>query len=68
MTASRRFLKYWLSLMRYSTLKCSSFMFCEKFNRHFIHTSFHSYFLLGNVAQIVNSGKFSNVNAVMNLM
>ena len=32
MTASARFLKYWLSLMRYSTLKSSSFMFFQKFN------------------------------------
>ena len=32
MTASERFLKYLLSLMRYSTLKSSSFMFCQIFN------------------------------------
>ena len=29
MTASARFLKYWLSLMRYSTLKSSSFIFAK---------------------------------------
>ena len=67
MTGSARFLKYWLSLMRYSTLKSSSFMFCQRFNRNLIHASCHSYFLIGNVTQNVNSGKFSNVNNEFNV-
>ena len=67
MTASERFLKYWLSLMRYSTLKSSSFMFCQRFNRNFIHASCHLYFLIGNVTQNVNSGKFPNVNNEFNM-
>ena len=36
MTAFARFPKYWLSLIRYSTLKSSSFMF----NQNLIETSY----------------------------
>ena len=66
-TASARFLKHWLNLMRYSTFKISSFMFCQRFNRNFINDSCHSYFLIEIVTQNVNSDKFSNVNNEFNV-
>ena len=65
MTSSARFLKYWLSLMRYSTLKSSLFMFCQRLK--LIHASCYSYFLIGNVTESVDSGKFSNVNNEFNV-
>ena len=67
MTSSTRFLKNWLSLMRYSTLKSSSFMSCQRFNLNSIHASCYSYFLIGNVTQTVNNGKFANVNNEFNV-
>ena len=42
-------------------------MFCQRFNLNFIHASCHSYFLIGNVAQNVNSGNFSHVNIEFNV-
>ena len=50
-----------------STLKSSSFMFCQTFTWNFIHASCHSYFLMGNVTQNVYSGEFSNVNNEFNV-
>ena len=55
------------TLMRYSTLKSFSFMFCQRFDWNFKHVSCHSYFLIGNVIQNVNSGEFSNVNNEFNV-
>ena len=51
MTAFARFQKYWLSFMRYSALKSTSFMFCQRVNLNFLHASCHLYLLIGNVPQ-----------------
>ena len=42
-------------------------MFYQIFDSNLIHASCHSYFLIGNVTQNVNNGKFSNVNNEFNI-
>ena len=62
MTAFARFPKYWLSLVRYSTLKSPSFILCQNLIETLIMSAgCYSYFSIGNLTQNDYNGKFFNV-------
>ena len=58
MAAFARFPKYWLSLVRYSTL-ISPIYALPKFNSNLMSTGCY---LIGNLTQNVYNGKFFNVS------
>ena len=67
MSAFGRFPEYWLSVVAYSTLKNSSFMFCQNLIET-LHVPVAIYvFLTGNLTQNVYNGKFFNVNNDVNV-